>query len=119
MNKFKSLYNKVSCEKQEMNGVMSKADTLAMEECMSNKCRGCHCINLERVNSGCDGVTGWSRDHVRNTTALSNSHLSLLLSCMLKHGYVPETMGLRTQLFLCLKKKQTKKITQNMNQNMF
>ena len=66
MNKFKSLYNEVSYEKQEMNSVMSKVDKLVTEECMSNKCRGCHCINLAEVTAAVhtlkkgksDGVTG-------------------------------------------------------------
>ena len=93
MNKFKSLYNEVSYEKQEMNSVMSKVDKLVTEECMSNKCRGCHCINLAEVTTAVhtlkkgksDGVTGCSSDHIRNATVLFNTHLSLLLSCMQKH----------------------------------
>ena len=59
-----------------------------------------HCINLAEVATAVhtlkkgksDGVTGCSSDHIRNATVLFNTHLSLLLSSMLKHGYVPETI---------------------------
>ncbi len=83
-----------------MNSVMSKVDQLVMEESVSNKC---HCANLAQVTTTVhmlkkgksDGVTGCSSNHIRNATVLFNTHLSLL-SCMLKHVYVPETMSLST-----------------------
>ena len=102
--KYASLYNSVSYDSNSMKNLLSSLDQNIRAECICGKCYNSHGISVERVKEAVnnlkrgkhDGDLYHYSDHLINGTKYLHGLMSLLFSCMLRHGFCPSSFLLST-----------------------
>jgi hypothetical protein len=101
---YRELYNSVPFDKKDMDKLLSKLAVNIDVECMSNKCYSSHVIKVNDVIASMaklkigksDGVNNLRSDALINGCDSLFTHISLLFSALLKHGFTPNNMLLAT-----------------------
>jgi hypothetical protein len=97
---YKELYNCVSFCPNQMAELLSDLDEAINSSCHQGSCFSNHSVSaldvqkaISRLKPGkCDCKEGLSSDHFLNSCGQLSVHLSLLLSMMLRHSFVPKLM---------------------------
>jgi len=101
---YKELYNSVSYNVNDMQNILDVVDNGIIDCCSTGKCRVPHHIEVTDVKSAinklkcnkADGVTNLMSDALLNSPLSLTTHLSLLFSACIIHGFTPENMLLST-----------------------
>ena len=101
-DKYKKLYNSVSCNVNNMQDLVSNTDKLIVQKCNS-KCYSNHSFNVKNVTEAVkllkrnksDGVSQWS-DSIINGCHKLFVYLNLLYNSMLKHCFSPVNLLVST-----------------------
>ena len=102
--KYETLLNSVSYNVDEMSCILNSIDNNIMSSCCNNSCHSNHVICTSEVIDAIkelkpnksDGNEGCQSDHLIHGTCRLHVLLSQLFTCMLKHGYAPESFLLST-----------------------
>ena len=94
-NNYERLYNSVSYDCSEMSELQSDIDSRVHDLCCNSSCNCNHFVSiadlqgaLQLLKSGkSDGTL--STDHIIHASSDLLVHLSLLFTCMIRHGYSP------------------------------
>ena len=98
--KYSDLYNSVGFDEVEMRELDAKVQSLCRDTCSTGRCYCSHVVGVGDVASAVrklkrsksDSLPLLSSDHFINAPHDLMIHLSLLLTMMLKHSYVPTKM---------------------------
>ena len=114
-NKYKDLYNCVSFNVSDMNALKDNISEAIEERCCRDSCYCKHSISVDDIIAGIkhlkhnkkDGSLGHSTDHLINASHNYYVHLSLVLSAMLRHGFMPDNFVLSTIISIPKNKKKS------------
>ena len=120
-NKYNELYNSVSYSTEDMSALLKQVDDLIESKCCKGKCSFNHNISVDIVASSIkelkkgkhNGNFESQSDHFLNGTDRLNTLLSLLISCMLSHGYAPGELLLSTIIPIIKDKRKSKNSSDN------
>lgn len=102
--KYKSLYNSVSYDEDDMCNMLDDLSHGIKHKCKYGNCYNDHLITVNDVQNGLnrlkkkkgDGQTDYMSDHLLNASPKYFILISMLFSAMLKHGFTPDGMLLST-----------------------
>jgi hypothetical protein len=104
-SKYSELYNSTGeFDKAEMSTYIKDVNNMIKQQCVTHSCYDDHSISVSGViEAMCnlkagkhDGDVGHYTDHLINGTTRLYTHLSLLFSCIIQHGYAPKGFSLST-----------------------
>jgi hypothetical protein len=114
-NNFKEVYNVVSYEQNKMDEIVVDLNSRISHNCTQGHCYNKHTTNIKQVKDAVkqlkrgktDGDLGHTSDHIIHGTERLYTSLSMLYSCMVTHGYVPDGMLLSTIIPIPKNKKKS------------
>ncbi len=100
-DKYKSIYNSVGYDEQQMNHIINTVTNLIVNQ---NEDDCTHCVTVEEVSNAIkkmninkhDGNHGVYTNHLKYAPKILHEHLSNVLSAMLTHGYTPYELCIAT-----------------------
>lgn len=118
---YRNLYNIVSYKEEDMQMLNYELECKLRSKCLPHICNCGHVFNREiivkavkKVKRGkSDGESAMFTDHLKNGTNKLFECISILLTCMLRHGYAPKTMMTATILPIPKDKKKSLNVSSN------
>jgi hypothetical protein len=103
-HKYETLLNSVSYNTDDMNSILKSIDCDIDQSCNKDRCYSKHNINVNDLMEAVkelkphktDGNDGCQSNHLIHGTQRLYVLLSQLFTCMLKHGYAPDSFLLST-----------------------
>ena len=119
--KFKSLYNSVGFDKEEMLSLMKDNESEIRRRCIRRMCDQSHCISLAEVEVAVgklkrnkyDGDLRHCTNHIIHGPRRLSLYIALLFSGMLRHGFTPE--GFRISTVIPIPKNKKKSLNNSEN----
>lgn len=102
--KYKSLYNSVSYNSVNMSSLLRDIDHDIVKKCVPGECSASHVVSPRDVEMAIcdlkagkvDGFAGQCSDHLINGTNSLHVSLAQLFTCMLTHGFAPDSFLIST-----------------------
>ena len=100
LEKYKKLYNSVPYCRKQLSGLAEQVDNNVLKSCATATCYSTHSVNMSEIiyavkqlkNGKSDGRLGQMTDHLIYGSVRLFECLSLLFTCMIKHGFIPHGM---------------------------